>query len=63
MLGAYRCAGHREDGVDADGAHERALAGHVGAADEENSGFAADADVVADALCGGNERMAEFGSR
>ena len=63
-LGADRSAGHGEDGVDADGAHEGALAGHVGAADEQGSGVAGDADVVADALCGGDERVAEgFGVR
>src|SRR5260370_24412893 len=53
-------AGHGENGVEADGAHERAFAGHVGAADEEDLGFAADADVVADTLCGWDEGMAEL---
>ena len=58
--GTYGSSRHGEDGVDADGAHERAFAGHVGAADEEDSGFAADADVVANAFCGGDEGMAEL---
>ncbi len=62
MLSADGSAGHGEGGVDADGAHEGALAGHVGAADEEDLGWAADADVVANAFCGGDERMAELRS-
>ena len=59
-MGAYRSTGHGEDGVDADGAHECAFAGHVGAADEQDTGFAADADVVADAFRGRNERVSEL---
>ncbi len=58
-LSADGRAGHGENGVDADGAHESALAGHVGAADEEGAGFAGDVDVVADAFGGGDEGMAE----
>ena len=57
--GADGGSGHGEDGIDADGAHEGALAGHVGAADEKGAGLAGDADVVADALGGGDEGVAE----
>src|SRR5260370_12528690 len=60
MASADGGAGHGEDGVDADGAHEGALSGHVGAADEEDFGFAADADVVADTLCGWDEGVTEL---
>src|SRR5437899_7807306 len=60
MLCAYRCAGHGKNRVDTDGAHEGAFAGHVGAADEEDFRFVADADVVADTLCGWDEGMTEL---
>jgi len=59
-MSAHGSAGHGEDGVDADGAHERAFAGHVGAADEEDFRSVTDADVVADTLCGWDEGVAEL---
>src|SRR5260370_28362707 len=60
MASADGGAGHGEDGVDANGAHEGALAGHVRAADEEDFGFVTDADVVADTLCGWDEGVTEL---
>ncbi len=57
---AHRRSSHGEDGVDADRSHERGFAGHVGTADEENPGFAADADIVGNAPGNGNERVAEL---
>lgn len=68
-LGADGGSGHGEDGVDAEGAHEGAFAGHVGAADEEEAGVGlglvgrglvgAKLEGVADAFGGGDEGMAE----
>ena len=57
---AYRGTGHGEDSIDADGAHERAFAGHVGAADEKNPGFSTYADVVANAFSDWDEGMAKL---
>ena len=41
--GAHRSAGPRQHGVDPDGAQQGAFAGHVGAADDPEPGFAAQA--------------------
>ena len=60
MASTNRSAGHREYGVDSGGAQERAFAGHVGAADEEDLCFATDGDVVADTFRSWDEGMAEL---
>ena len=60
IASTYRSASHSEDRVDTDSSHERALAGHVGATDEKDPGFATDTDVVANAFCDCDEWMAEL---
>jgi len=60
MLCADGSSGHGEDGVDADRAHERAFAGHVGAADKEDFRLVADAEVVADTFFGRDEGVAQL---
>src|SRR5271155_2162851 len=59
-MSAHRRTRHSEDSVDADGAHERALAGHVGAADEEDPRLSADTDVVANTFCGWDKGVTEL---
>src|SRR5271170_4932328 len=60
MTSADGSTSHGENSVDADCAEECALAGHVGPADEQDTGFSRDGDVVADALGCGKKRMAEL---
>ena len=57
--GADGSAHLREGDVDADGAEQGALAGHVGAGDEQEGARRADGNVVADAEVGRQQRMAE----
>ena len=55
------CSGEGEDCVEADGAEQSGLAGHVGAADEIEACVGIEGDVVADAGLSGDERVAEGG--
>ncbi len=55
--GAHRSAGPGQHGVDPDGAQQGALAGHVGAADDPEPGFAAQLHVVADGVRVRHQRM------
>jgi hypothetical protein len=60
MTSADGSTSHGENSVDADGAEECALAGHVGPANEQDAGFPGDVYVVANALSCGKKRMSEL---
>ena len=56
---AHRCATLRQDRVDADGADEGALAGHVGPAEDHELIGIVEFYVVVDSLVGGQKRMSQ----
>src|SRR5689334_9651777 len=57
MCGTHRSTSQSHYRIDANSAEQRALAGHVGAADHQHSCFVIEAEAVADNFLRRNQRM------